>query len=76
VRWLEDGVLREMATATPTAAVGALAARFAPHEVPGLQVVRPSLEDVYLSLIGQADLAGEVDDLLATTIDTQKEAVR
>jgi hypothetical protein len=35
--------------------VGELAARFAAAgevEVPGLQVLRPSLEDVYLQLIG------------------------
>ena len=51
VRWLEDGVVREHATDTPTAVVGSLAARFAPAEVPGLQVLRPTLEDVYLSLI-------------------------
>jgi ABC-2 type transport system ATP-binding protein len=34
--------------------VGELAARFG-GEVPGLQVIRPSLEDVYLSLIDGAD---------------------
>ena len=52
VRWLEDGVPRERATETPTAVVADLAARFGDAEVPGLQVLRPSLEDVYLSLIG------------------------
>ncbi len=77
VRWLEDDVLRETATATPTAVVGALAARFAPAEVPGLQVVRPSLEDVYLSLIGEAGLAGEADEYLAAQApETAKENVR
>lgn len=90
VRWIEDDVLRETATATPTAVVTALAARFAPHEVPGLQVVRPSLEDVYLALIGESALAGEADEFLAatpagpaapaltapTTLDTTKEIAR
>ena len=82
VRWIEDGVLRELATDTPTAAVAGLAARFAPFEVPGLQVVRPSLEDVYLSLIGEA--APFEDSLLTSApaeaapaeAHTLKEAVR
>ncbi len=51
VRWTEPDGLHEEVTDTPTATVGRLAARFA-GEVPGLQVVRPSLEDVYLSMIG------------------------
>src|SRR4051794_9780473 len=54
VRWTETGpdgapVHREVATDTPTAVVGELAAR-AGGEVAGLQVLRPSLEDVYLGL--------------------------
>ena len=48
--WDEDGVRRTVRTATPTADVAGLAARF-PGEVPGLTVTRPSLEDTYLSLI-------------------------
>jgi ABC-2 type transport system ATP-binding protein len=51
VRWTEDGVPRETTTPTPTAVVSALADRLG--EVPGLQVVRPTLEDVYLSLIAE-----------------------
>lgn len=52
VRWTEpDGSVRESATATPTAVVAELAARFG-GEVPGLRVSRPTLEDVYLGLIG------------------------
>jgi ABC-2 type transport system ATP-binding protein len=55
VSWLENGPdgapqPRSETTATPTALVGELAARFE-GEVPGLQVRRPSLEDVYLDLI-------------------------
>lgn len=38
-------------TATPTEVVSGLAAQFG-GEVPGLTVIRPSLEDVYLELIG------------------------
>jgi ABC-2 type transport system ATP-binding protein len=54
VRWDEDGAPREQATATPTDLVGELSVRFG-GEVPELQVLRPSLEDVYLDLIGSVD---------------------
>ena len=53
VRWEEDGEVRDEATDAPTELVLRLSARFG-GEVPGLQVVRPSLEDVYLSMIGTA----------------------
>ncbi len=52
VTWTEDGVRRSEATATPTAFVRELAARF-PGEVPDLAVARPTLEDVYLRMIGE-----------------------
>lgn len=52
VTWTEDGVRRTEATATPTAFVRDLAARF-PGEVPDLAVSRPTLEDVYLRMIGE-----------------------
>ena len=52
VSWTEDGVRRTEATATPTAFVRELAARF-PGEVPDLAVARPTLEDVYLRMIGE-----------------------
>jgi ABC-2 type transport system ATP-binding protein len=51
VTWTEDGARRSEVTATPTAFVGELAARF-PGEVPDLAVRRPTLEDVYLRMIG------------------------
>jgi len=51
VHWTEDGVRRTAETATPTAFVAQLAARF-PGEVPDLAVARPTLEDVYLRMIG------------------------
>ncbi|MET0764930.1 MAG: ABC transporter ATP-binding protein [Blastococcus sp.] len=53
VSWTEDGVRRREATGTPTALVRDLAARF-PGEVPDLAVTRPTLEDVYLQMIGEA----------------------
>ncbi|MCC2336701.1 ABC transporter ATP-binding protein [Cellulomonas wangsupingiae] len=64
VRWTVDGVTHDEATDTPTALVARLAAELGrtDGEVPGLQVLRPTLEDVYLGLIGQdaaADAAGE-----------------
>ena len=51
VHWSEGGVRRAAETATPTAFVAELAARF-PGEVPDLAVARPTLEDVYLRMIG------------------------
>ena len=52
VSWTEDGVRRTAETATPTAFVRELAGRF-PGEVPDLAVARPTLEDVYLRMIGE-----------------------
>jgi ABC-2 type transport system ATP-binding protein len=54
VRWLEGDAEREQVTQTPTRVVAELAARFG-GEVPGLSVTRPSLEDVYLSMIEGTD---------------------
>jgi ABC-2 type transport system ATP-binding protein len=51
VSWDAPEGRRTMQTATPTEVVTALAAQFG-GEVPGLSVIRPSLEDVYLELIG------------------------
>jgi len=51
VHWTENGVARQEATDHPTRLVAELAARFAPTEIPALQVIRPSLEDIYLSMI-------------------------
>src|SRR3954470_7649707 len=48
-----EGSWERTQSATPTAVVADLAARFA-GEVPGLTVTRPSLEDVYLEMIGGA----------------------
>lgn len=51
VRWRQDGADRTERTSEPAA----LAARlFAEHggEVPGLEITRPSLEDIYLDMVG------------------------
>lgn len=56
VQWVSDGVTHAERTDHPTALVSSLAARLAgpDGEVPGLRVLQPSLEDVYLGLIGAA----------------------
>jgi ABC-2 type transport system ATP-binding protein len=48
-----DGVLQHEQSTTPTALVADLAVRYG-GEVPGLTVTRPTLEDVYLQMIGAA----------------------
>ena len=53
VSWTEGGTRHTAETATPTAFVQELATRF-PGEVPDLAVARPTLEDVYLRMIGEA----------------------
>ncbi|MFI2362152.1 ABC transporter ATP-binding protein [Promicromonospora sp. NPDC019610] len=54
VAWDDGGVRRTERTDRPTAAVARLIAAAGPDgEVPGLSVTRPTLEDVYLSLIGE-----------------------
>ena len=61
VRWTEDGAAREELTAAPTMLVAELISRF-DGEIPGLQVLRPSLEDVYLSMIKGKDTTAIVSD--------------
>jgi ABC-2 type transport system ATP-binding protein len=48
-----EGLVERAQSATPTALVADLAACFG-GEVPGLTVTRPTLEDVYLTMIGAA----------------------
>jgi ABC-2 type transport system ATP-binding protein len=50
VRWLENGVARQERTAEPGALVARLAAAGEPER---LEVIRPSLEDIYLELVGE-----------------------
>ena len=52
VRWLEHGVVRDERTDAPAALVAHLMQRFG-DEPEGLEVIRPSLEDVYLDLVGR-----------------------
>jgi ABC-2 type transport system ATP-binding protein len=52
VRWKEGGVSQRAETSEPTRFVRALADRLG-GEIPGLSVSRPSLEDVYLAMIGK-----------------------
>jgi len=49
VRWLE-GTVREERTAEPGAFIASLQSRLG-VEVPGLEIIRPSLEDVYLEMV-------------------------
>ncbi len=53
VSWAENGATRREETDEPTRVVQQLASRFA-GEVPELAVSRPTLEDTYLTLIGEA----------------------
>ncbi|GEL47984.1 ABC transporter ATP-binding protein [Cellulomonas hominis] len=67
VQWTEGGEVRREQTDAPTAVVAALGARLG-GEVPGLQVVRPTLEDVYLGLIADdEDTTPAGEPALATT---------
>jgi hypothetical protein len=52
IQWKSDGVIKEELSDNPTDVVRRLAAQF-PGEIPELQVLRPSLEDIYLSMIGE-----------------------
>jgi len=64
VSWLDADGAHEVRTDSPTAQVAALMARF-DGEVPELEVRRPSLEDIYLDLIGKAT----ADDTAAVAIE-------
>ena len=57
VEWLEGSKLKSKATATPTSFVSDLAKKHAGKdgEIPGLQIRRRSLEDVYLELIADRE---------------------
>jgi ABC-2 type transport system ATP-binding protein len=52
VRWIEDGAPRAVHTEAPAAVLRDLLAGSVTSDVPGLTVTRPSLEDVYLQLVG------------------------
>lgn len=76
VSWTEDGAPRTITTSEPTAAIRQVLASHADGEVPDLEIRRPSLEDVYLSLIGQdalADAAAQSSAETAQASGTQEE---
>ena len=52
ISWLENGQKQEIESDFPAAEVTKLVAKFG-GEVPELTVIRPSLEDIYLKMIGQ-----------------------
>lgn len=52
VRWRERGRYRDVATATPTVLLRELLFRIPDAEITGLTVTRPTLEEVYLRLVG------------------------
>jgi ABC-2 type transport system ATP-binding protein len=54
VRWREDGVLREERSEHPATLVARLVAAADGVEPEGVEIVRPSLEDVYLDLVSAA----------------------
>jgi ABC-2 type transport system ATP-binding protein len=56
VKWTEGGKPHSVETATPTAVLRELTTRLA-GEIPDLSVTRPSLEDVYLDLIGAQEVS-------------------
>jgi ABC-2 type transport system ATP-binding protein len=57
IRWTEDGAVRQVRTEAPGAVLRDLLAASVSGDVPGLTVTRPSLEDVYLSLVGAPSTA-------------------
>lgn len=66
VRWLENGERREQRTDAPATLVASLVARLG-GEPEALEVIRPSLEDVYLDLVGHEHAAGMAADALNET---------
>jgi ABC-2 type transport system ATP-binding protein len=51
VRWVDGGVSREQRTSEPSTLVARLVRENGGAELDGLEVVRPSLEDIYLELV-------------------------
>lgn len=51
IMWMENGVQHELRSLEPTRAVAELSEKFG-GEIPELTVIRPSLEDIYLEMIG------------------------
>jgi len=75
VRWRDDnGLVREERTSHPARVVAELAARLNGAEPADLEVIRPSLEDVYLSLVRSNEAAASPETGRADqTVLTRKE---
>lgn len=54
VQWRDNGELKSEETENPTALVSSLTTQFS-GEIPELRVSRPSLEEIYLKMIGQTN---------------------
>lgn len=54
IRWRENGALQQQLTDTPTEFLRTLATRIS-GEIPELSVTRPSLEEIYLQMIGDQE---------------------
>jgi ABC-2 type transport system ATP-binding protein len=54
ITWVENGLQQNLHSAEPTKDVALIAERLG-GEIPELQVIRPSLEDIYLEMIGEAE---------------------
>jgi ABC-2 type transport system ATP-binding protein len=59
VRWVDEGVQREERTGSPSTLVARLVGENGGRELVGLEVVRPSLEDVYLGLVAAYETTGD-----------------
>ncbi len=70
VRWREAGELRETRTSEPGAVVAALSA--GGREPADLEVIRPSLEDVYLSLLATHAATAEARQGTTPTADDRE----
>ena len=55
VRWVEGGAAREQRTSEPATLVARLVHDNGGGEIEGLEIVRPSLEDIYLGLVAAYD---------------------
>jgi ABC-2 type transport system ATP-binding protein len=54
ITWVEGGKQMQLLSAHPTSDIEAISTRIG-GEIPELQVIRPSLEDIYLNMIGGAE---------------------
>ena len=63
VRWRDNGVLREERTSEPGRVVASIVDRIG-TEPDDLEIVRPSLEDIYLGLVATHESARELENAL------------